>query len=714
MILPPGNTPDDLLADFERISKDPDLAVQAFFRIRNTQGQLVQFIYNRAQRLLAQRSKGHKFVTVLKARKVGVSSRRFALDMFKCATMKNQHRVLLTHNEEAAKKLLEEKIMPLHDNCLIPLGGKKVGDMIFFKATNSRYYVGTAGSKTFGRGDDINGKHFSEVAWWESPDVIAGIDEAMEGILDADGLTETTANGYNFYRLDWLKAKQGLSRDHAIFLPWMVHEAYEADATGMVTGGQEQEIAQALGLKPRQIAWRRKKLAEMRDPTLFPQEYPETDSQAFLSSGRPVFDWVGLERARARCEAPKFVGYLRRVGNRIDLVEDKLGQLKVWQLPRPRHVYGIGEDVAEGIEGGAYSTGEVLDIGEGCQVAEWHGHLSPDLFGEEMALLSAWYNQAVGVPEEWPGPGGVTKAKLVELESHVWQNPEKKSERGGHQGWETNQRTKPLIIGALNAGIRDRDLILKSADLLDECHAYKYTPSGSMEPSVGQFSDRLMGMAIIWYVSRQMATEINLDRAPRIGEVNRSARGGTSVPKFSGPRLGVRMLSLLALLMAARAGAATIYTNATIPLMHCTDIAGNVVSCNVVVTSGAIATTSTSTYITGSSGALAVTSTSTVITGTVPLPTGAATAAKQNPLDKYRIADEDSIGLAKYYGFTSSTAANSWVILKQNTTTSPYTYRYANLSNNVTRTDYGAADATGAWANRAALTYDILYVLTGL
>lgn len=94
----------------------------------------------------------------------------------------------------------------------------------------------------------------------------------------------------------------------------------------------------------------------------------------------------------------------------------------------------------------------------------------------------------------------------------------------------------------------------------------------------------------------------------------------------------------------------------------------------------------------------------------LPLPSGAATAVNQNPLDKYRIGDEDSLGLVKYYGFISSTAANKYYILKQDTTTTPYSYRYANLSNNPTRTDYGVS----AWVNRATLTYNYLYVLTGL
>ncbi len=539
-IVTPSGLPDDLHEDFLACSSDPDLAVQAFFQIRNLAGQLVQFLYNRGQRLVAERSVGFDFVRVLKARKIGVSSRRFGTDLWKCATMKHQHRVLLTHDETAAEKLLEEKIMPLHDNCLVPLGGvwRKSDSMLYFPATDSRYYINTAGNKKFGRGDDITGRHFSETAHWKNPDVITGVDEAM--VEGADGLDETTANGYNFWKTRWELAKRGGTREKAIFLPWMVHEAYEADATGLVTGGAEAELATILGLMPRQIAWRRKKLAAMQDPALFPQEYPETDAQAFISSGRPVFDWVGLERAKARTEPPKFRGYLRRVGNRIDLVETVDGPLRVWQIPRVRHVYAIGGDVAEGIEGGAYSAGVVIDIGDACQVAEWHGHTAPDLFGDELALLSAWYHQAVVAPEARPGPGGITEAKLEALEANVWVNPEKDESRGGIRGWDTNRRTKPLMVAALNAAIRDHEFVPKSQDLVDECHAYRYLPGGEMEPSLGQFSDRLMAAAIVWYITRDMATKISMDAAPRVTRLGQSDRGGTSVPKFSGPRPGVR------------------------------------------------------------------------------------------------------------------------------------------------------------------------------
>ncbi len=74
----------------------------------------------------------------------------------------------------------------------------------------------------------------------------------------------------------------------------------------------------------------------------------------------------------------------------------------------------------------------------------------------------------------------------------------------------------------------------------------------------------------------------------------------------------------------------------------------------------------------------------------------------------YQISDEDSQGIVQYFGFVSS-EKNIWYILKIDTTTVPNTYRYANASNNLTRTDYGNAGVTGCWINRAALIYDYLY-----
>ena len=43
------------------------------------------------------------------------------------------------------------------------------------------------------------------------------------------------------------------------------------------------------GLDPEQMAWRRAKMAELKDPMLFMQEYPATDAKVFQASGHDGF-----------------------------------------------------------------------------------------------------------------------------------------------------------------------------------------------------------------------------------------------------------------------------------------------------------------------------------------------------------------------------------------------------------------------------------------
>lgn len=82
--------------------------------------------------------------------------------------------------------------------------------------------------------------------------------------------------------------------------------------------------------------------------------------------------------------------------------------------------------------------------------------------------------------------------------------------------------------------------------------------------------------------------------------------------------------------------------------------------------------------------------------------------AAQNPLDKYKIADEDSLSATKYYGFTTTVSASTnWIILQEVVGATVNTYRYANNSNN-------AGAYTTKWTNRATLAYDYLYNLTGV
>lgn len=515
---------------------DPDKMVQTFFRIKDKGGRLVDFDYNFAQRLHSERSSD--FDIVLKARKMGISSRRIARDLAICSTRKGQHRILLTHTGDSAEKMLAERVKPLISNCFYHLGAIPRAEHIYFPLTDSRYYVGTAGSRKFGRADDITGYHFSEFAHWPTPDVLAGVEEAL--IEESDGLIETTANGHNFFKKIWGEAKKGRNNYKAVFLPWFVGEDYYRDP-GLEPGPiseEEQAIMQAFNLDAGRIAWRRWKIRTMSDPSLFPQEYPETDEEAFLSTGRPVFDKLALAQCRQRCSEPKFRGRVVRHNDQPKFIDAPEGELRIWKMPEREHIYAIGSDVAEGLSDGAYSTGEIIDLGDSEQVAEWHGHAAPDILADVLGLLSAFYNGAVIIPEAWPGPGEVTTASLINDGAKVWHNDEK-----DRYGFETNQHTKTRMIAALNSALRDHSLVIRSLDLLEELHAYTYDDKMRMEPSLGNFSDRVMGIGIVYYCTRDLAEKVDYYAAKKVRDIGMRPKmglGGTSVPRFEGPRFGLR------------------------------------------------------------------------------------------------------------------------------------------------------------------------------
>lgn len=82
-----------------------------------------------------------------------------------------------------------------------------------------------------------------------------------------------------------------------------------------------------------------------------------------------------------------------------------------------------------------------------------------------------------------------------------------------------------------------------------------------------------------------------------------------------------------------------------------------------------------------------------------------------NVFVRYTFNDKDTSGTVQYYGFTISDT--QWLILQIDATNAIQPYRYANLSNNTSRTSYKTA-STGAWAQRASLTYGYFSDLTGV
>lgn len=389
-----------------------------------------------------------------------------------------------------------------------------------------------------GRADNINFFHGSEVAFWDdSADIVSSALQAVPMAPESFVFLESTANGIGGYFYDeWQLAKRGESQFTPLFFAWWEHDGYELPATAEDVGNLDEEEQTLYELFeeakipveqwPRKIIWRRAKKREFRtEPKKFYQEYPSTPEEAFLASGRPVFDTrqlqamekIALDAATTKpyicgevmknpdtSSIEKFIFHeYRRVG------ENDPTPFRVWWLPEKDHRYVIGVDVSEGIEIESskgkepdYSVVDIIDItGEVPKtVARWRGYIDPDLLGDVVYNLGMFYNKAlVGV--EINNHGIATAANLKNrfyrnLYMRETQEDEQFQVRTTKFGWQTNKKTKPIMISELQRAIREGGIIDLDIVFVREAMSYVKKDDGSMAAQEGQHDDTVMAKAI--------------------------------------------------------------------------------------------------------------------------------------------------------------------------------------------------------------------------
>lgn len=529
----------------KRFKEDAQFFIEkAFVVIDKQTNKLIRFKLNKIQQKYWDEHSNFDYI--IKSRKGGISTFNIARFIWKCNFYNNQRAIMLCQNQDATVKMFRERVKPLVQNCIWPMNVvmKESEGMLEFPDTGSTFYIGTAGSKAFGRGSDITLFHMSEFAHWENPTVLTGVEEAL--MDEAEGVIETTANGINFSHQLWKKSVQNNSRYKPIFIPWMLDDSYRLKGITGLTDitPEEKDLMEVFGADFEQIAWRRKKRKDMSEPEKFPQEYPATAEEAFISSSSMVFDWVPLVEHEKFCRKPGWRGILRDMGEEVQYKPVDNGNLRIWRHPQQGHTYVIGADIAEGLKDGCYSTAEVIDVNTKEQVAEYHGHLPPAEFGNVLYDLGRFYNTALLVPEAWPGVGGVTTQKLLDLKYPNMYRREKGdySHKSKEQlvGWETTSKTRPLMIHKLAEGIRDYAFKIRSNMLIDEMRSFVYDGQ-DMGPQEGCFSDLIIAFGIAWYIASKYTSDLDpSEKTFRDIYVRGNSVGNSMSPSFHGPKYGVR------------------------------------------------------------------------------------------------------------------------------------------------------------------------------
>lgn len=251
--------------------------IESRFKIVNKEGQKVPFILNPIQaKYLTQDSSGRDII--LKARQQGFSSlilARFTADFL---LKENSESVVVADEQDNAVSLLDrvkyfiwsyEEITGKK----VPLRYNSKYEMVN-SVTNSKYQIGTAEDVDFGRSRTLTNLHLSEAAFYPHfQKILAG---ALQAVVPT-GLVaiETTANGFNEFRDFYFSSKAGETGFKANF--YKASDFYS----------------------PEFLEQRKKELKG-----LYLQEYPETDVEAFLTSGSLFFDGSALKSYLDQAKEP--------------------------------------------------------------------------------------------------------------------------------------------------------------------------------------------------------------------------------------------------------------------------------------------------------------------------------------------------------------------------------------------------------------------------
>jgi hypothetical protein len=190
-------------------------------------------------------------------------------------------------------------------------------------------------------------------------------------------------------------------------------------------------------------------------------------------------------------------------------------RLQVWEVPVPGHRYVIGADVAEGLPGRAWSVAGILDLSTETpeQVAEWRGHINPFEFGQKLAQLGLWYNQAK-VAVERNNHGHATLASLRQSAyPSLYKHRHYDQIQGRHVrrlGWPTDGKTRPQMFADLRTCIDEGQMIVRSAGFIHEMMQFQAEDQDreADDFDAGQgasdsWRDRVFAWGIAWQVRKQ-------------------------------------------------------------------------------------------------------------------------------------------------------------------------------------------------------------------
>jgi hypothetical protein len=480
-------------------------------KIRTKEGEVKPFTLNVAQKALLDavqdqlESEGKVRVIILKARQMGLSTLVGGWLYWYITQHKAQKGLVVTHHADSTRALFDmtKRYFDHTPELLKPHSKYSSRKELNFDILDSSYVVATAGGDGIARGETFTQAHLSELAFWPNATAKDNLNAILQAIPSTKGTAvfiESTANGVSgpFYEI-WKGACEGTNGFVPVFLPWFIQDEYrEKVPENFKRTPDEEDLVEKFGLDDGQLMFRRRKVAQ-NGIELFQQEYPSTAEEAFLTSGRPVFNTQQLQKRIE--ETPDVKQKLALEGE--EWVEHPRGELTVYRLHVPGETYYIGADVAMGVRGGDWSVAQVFDSKK-RQVAVYRSQVHPDYFAEVLVALGYFYNTAKLIVES--NNHGILTCTRVGKD-YAYPNfytevvYDKLSDKETIKlGFHTNVKTKPLIIDQLRASLREGEVELNDKVTIRELMTYIVNENGAMEAEQGCFDDCVVSLALVNHI----------------------------------------------------------------------------------------------------------------------------------------------------------------------------------------------------------------------
>lgn len=433
---------------------------------------------------------------VLKNRKQGISSVSLAIAVTKFLMGKNERCVSVSFIDSSAAQQLQRAKHFLEsyqrlNGIRMPLKYDNKSEWMYAPKDdqgNTMYTntlrVGSAKSKSFGRGDDITFLHITEAAFADDLQaLLSGIGEAVT--TDSISILETTANGFDQFKQHWDNSENGLTTYKNFFYdPFWTYTKEFVEAKRVNLG------------------------------RLGAQEYPYTAKEAFLTSGLPYFDHEAMMKYDDETQKSK------PIENSI-LDHEMFKQYR--KLRKGEFIIVFLDTAGEGSDNnsGQFLSKDYLDIPIKLTYAGSITEVTPKV---KQAL--EWIFDETGIQPvvsyETNNGGGYELERLNRLNRHekyiIYRqyllNPATKElERTEKMGWNTNSATRPAMLSGIKEVVNGHLITVYDPSTTNQMFSFvkRKTPTGwRAEAETGAHDDDILSLAGAWQLY-QTENKIILD-----------------------------------------------------------------------------------------------------------------------------------------------------------------------------------------------------------